>query len=275
VAYYTRSEDRITVIRDEQGRADTAGHVATFAHELVHAMQEEEGTCARLARLAGRHLDGSAVFRAIKEGEAVLYEQLAQGHGPGSSEFRGATQRKQYRALQRAGNAEAPLTLAFAHLPYAMGANRLAELWKQGGAARVASMLDDPPSTSVALLGAEAPEHVQPVRCPALQAPREYERVAGDDRLGPLALFALRSKWGSWWSAWQHIGVWRGDRLRTWSYGESHAAAWQIRLKDAHAADALSEQLTSSAANVRVNVSGATVTLIAPADAAAELQPCR
>lgn len=194
-AFYAPDTGGVTVL-DRGDDLNGSSAVVTLLHELVHAMQklgEPEPEAS---------FDASLARRAMIEGEATLYQDLALswalGWDPDDVDWALAFWEFRNDAWDRARRSDVPLYMAGRHFSYAFGGSYLNQAWRTGGNAAVRAVLADPPrSTRQILAGhAAAPEafggvwYESPDDLGEPQMPAEYERV-GVSHLGAWAVEAF------------------------------------------------------------------------------------
>jgi hypothetical protein len=239
-AYYNADAQTVTVI-DRAGEPDDLGDSMLLAHELVHALQDNEVTWTP----ADGTTDGSYASVALTEGEARMYELLAM------AEMQGMAARQYPWHDAFIGNVETlraqvvqdrnPFTRTF-WVNYPLGADRLMQGWLRGGAAAVRHLaLAAPRHTLVYMADHEgvpidsAPE----LRC-TVTGPTEDMLLVGEDRFGALQLFGfLTAARVADDEAWGTALAWRDDHV--WLYFDAEsmevAVTWRIRFADADAAE--------------------------------------
>lgn len=188
-AYLTR-EDRVVII-DRGMPLDSQASVATFAHELVHALQDREIGLEDFYAGVRPTLDATLAARALVEGEATLYDLImyAAIDGAYSSfiDFDGYFGSYQFDMLLNGYEDEAPLALSFVRFPYAFGGDYVTDHWQYGGQGAVAELFDEPPQSTADVIllsslteeGMTAAEALREVS--QLEPIEGYETVAYDE----------------------------------------------------------------------------------------------
>ncbi|MEZ0310409.1 MAG: hypothetical protein ACAI38_01460 [Myxococcota bacterium] len=191
-AFYSSSTDAITVI--DRGQAlDGVGPALTFTHELVHAMQGAEGLLA-LASQDVDTTDEGLAHRAITEGEATFYEDLAgfdlfgwddDEHEKALAYYRDSTA---YYAVFE----DLLIYNASILFPYAFGAAYVRRIWEQGGQPAVVATYDALPSTTFGVIDGEEPSAL--LGADAIAVPTADYTVAIADRFGAFIVRAWCSR---------------------------------------------------------------------------------
>jgi hypothetical protein len=150
-AYLTDTES--VVIIDRGKPLDTASAVATFAHELVHALQDREIGFEDFYQSSVRpSLDGTLAARALIEGEATHYDLLVfaalSGAGPQRINWAGYYTNYQLEMLLNGYEDDAPLALSFIRFPYAFGGDFVSDTWLWSGQPGVEALFENPPQTT-------------------------------------------------------------------------------------------------------------------------------
>ncbi len=157
-AFYSSASDRITVI-DRGKPLNDIGATLTFTHELVHAMQSAEGLLT-LARGEGGSFDWELAHRAVTEGEATLYEDLAGLDLFGWDDDQYAEALAHYQGYQqwRARESDHLVYDASFLFAYAYGARFMYDIWRERGFAGVVDTYHALPATTYEVMNRRAPE---------------------------------------------------------------------------------------------------------------------
>jgi hypothetical protein len=149
-AYITRQE-RVVII-DRGMPLDSQASVATFTHELVHALQDREIGLEGFYDDVRPTLDASLAARALVEGEATHYDLLMyaaiDGAYPAFINWDGYYGTYQIEMLINGYEDEAPLALSFVRFPYAFGGDYVTDRWLYGGQNAVAELYETPPQST-------------------------------------------------------------------------------------------------------------------------------
>jgi hypothetical protein len=231
-AFYSSDTRSVTVI-DRGGSSSEYADTKLLAHELVHAFQDNEsGSFGSLTT------DSGFAARALVEGEATLYEELAGAEmreiSPKDLDW-GGYFGGWVRGLRSQLPKQESTYFAVNWFIYPLGASMLAQAYRDGGPAAVRSVISGFPSHTLDFMGLL--DGFEPAATPALHcevaAPgKRFERV-GFDRFGALQLYAFLVAAGlSEKDSWKHAESWRDDLL--WVYFDEKAGAvsvyWRIRL---------------------------------------------
>lgn len=154
--YFQDTKEIVVVDRGQPLRTQSA--VATFAHELTHALQDAEYDLDKYRARWATDLDSSLAIRAVIEGEAVLYQLLVsaqlQERSPFAADWEEYFRRWRSEALESAERDTSPVTLASLRFPYAFGGGMVMQHWLAGGQKAVAALIDAPPlSTREVIFG--------------------------------------------------------------------------------------------------------------------------
>lgn len=189
-AAYLTGEDRVVVI-DRGMPLDSQGSVATFAHELVHALQDREVGIEDFYAGIAPTLDATLAARALIEGEATHYALLMyagiDGAYPAFIDFTGYYTNYQLEMLIDGYDDESPLALSFVRFPYAFGGDYVSERWVFGGQRAVSALFDAPPLSTAdvitrSMLTPEAAQDAADLHEVSQLSPIEgYETVAYDE----------------------------------------------------------------------------------------------
>lgn len=248
-AFFSGEDQRVTIL-DRGSALDQPESVTLLVHELVHALQASENPADALDCCDS--YDQFLAFRALVEGEAELYQDLATVYGYGDDpeelewdKIFGGFKAVAWNDLRSTPNA---FELATLHFPYAFGGDYVNRAHRSGGNALVRGLLHDGPRTTRQLLfgyGVEPPrgfdwqEHPDEVGYPRL--PPEYEPVA-TLHLGALLFEAFESSRGA-----GHFGDsgYLGDVMTLFVHQDSREVAgfWRLRFESEQQADSLSASL--------------------------------
>jgi hypothetical protein len=149
-AYITDEKSVLLIDRGEP--LDSELVFATFAHELVHALQDEEFGLEDFYNDARPSLDGTLAARAMIEGEATHYDLLVyaalQGAHPAQIDYVGYYTGYQLEMLLNGYLDEAPLALSFVRFPYAFGGDYMSDSWIVGGQPGIRRAFEEPPQST-------------------------------------------------------------------------------------------------------------------------------
>jgi hypothetical protein len=249
-AFFSGEDQRVTIL-DRGTALDRPESVTLLVHELVHALQSSENPDDGALDCCDNY-DQFLAFRALVEGEALLYQDLATvyGYGDDPDELEWDEIFRGFRAvawhdLRSTANA---FELATLHFPYAFGGDYVNRAHRSGGNALVRGLLHDGPRTTRQLLfgyGVEPPrgvdwqEHPDEVGYPLLSP--EYEGVA-TLHLGALLFEAFESSRGA--GGFGDSGY-LGDVMTLFVNQDSGEVAgfWRLRFESEQQAGSLSARL--------------------------------
>lgn len=223
-AFYARHEGVPTLfVRSTLGGSRRRG---ALAHELVHALQDQEH--ALLRRLADETVstDRRSVLHALAEADALaVVEQLGLSPSAAASE-------------QPAPLLPAVLQRSLA-APYHDGRGRVAAALHEGGFAAVDRCLAAPPGSTQALLQAELPG-APAAELAELAAPAGWQRRHADV-LGEQGLRVVLEEEGAAGAV--LAARWRADRLSVFQREDASLLGWELLLADPQAAEAVESSL--------------------------------
>jgi hypothetical protein len=262
VGYYDPKQKRLAVRSDiarELGMANPSiiGEVpraaaersltwrATVVHELVHALQDQHFALGQTIEQT-RTTDADNAFGALVEGDATLVMlgytvQLA-------GESLDALAEHPERVLSAMSRTPDQLTGALRRAPallrepllfrYREGAHFCAELYRNGGWARVDEAQRNPPTSTLSVRNPRryldhAPEPAQALPPVAWLHERGYEQV-DEDVLGGLELSVVLGTAGV--EAEYIVSAWRGDRYLVLEHDGRQASLWWLRFATASTA---------------------------------------
>jgi hypothetical protein len=149
-------EEREIAIIDRGEPLGDARAVELFAHEIVHALQDQELDLRAYQERWSTSFDASLALAALIEGEAVHYQIIAAAQLAGRSAdaldwprlysgWRTETQRE-------AEADDAPVALADVRFPYAFGGDFVTSHWRKRDRAGIDALFEDPPRTTSQVL---------------------------------------------------------------------------------------------------------------------------
>jgi hypothetical protein len=194
-AYLTEGKRVVLIDRDEP--LDSRAAFATFAHELVHALQDREIGLEEFYENVRPTVDGTLAARALIEGEGTHYDMLTYaalaGAHPSHINWGYEYASYQIDMLLAGYEDESPLVLSAVRFPYAFGGDYVSDTWLFGGQAAVADLFEEPPLSTYDVLTFSAPsddrrDDIEAFREASRLAPIDgYELVAYDE-LGSFVL---------------------------------------------------------------------------------------
>ncbi|MGD8863414.1 MAG: hypothetical protein PVI30_25595 [Myxococcales bacterium] len=275
VAFYSGGSGKVTVI-DRGGEPDLFASTATLAHELIHAFQGREPPVGG----GDGSLDDAFARRALIEGEAELYEQLAAvemaERQPEDLDWMGFYGSWIDKLREDIGESKRPFFRVSRGFAYPLGANRMLDAWFRGGNVAVRRVFENRPTTSQFFMATgTGVEQRKPVATRCAADPPSLGGTDGEemksyfrDRFGAAQLYGFLAKQtGEDDGSWEQALDWQGDSLRIYGdeEGEVVALSWRILLRD-DTAEAVAEVLPESD-EVRVFVDGRHLVVHASNDA--------
>lgn len=274
LAYYSRDDERVTIISTNLGDADREQQVYVLSHEFVHAQQDVE---VGLQQLFDAHVttrDSDIAMRSLVEGEAVHYSNLTlarqRHHAITEQSYASYYAQREQDLEQSARDPLVDFTTLTQGFPYAFGAELVTKHYYADGRDGVAAMYDDPPTSTADVLQ-QLDDHTGPaLAVPPLSAeplPDGWSVVA-DDTFGAWVGYAVAQRTGvSSYRPGDLALEWIGDRIIVVG-GPTEAEvalAWRIRFaSDAGAASFL--HLMPQEGSVVVEQKGHELTIVAAND---------
>ena len=281
--FYDSNTQRMTLI-DRGQPLDNDGAVTLLAHELVHALQDQEVGLREFGERGPGAVDGWHSRNCLIEGEAVLYEELSfallQGLSLGPDHFERYTRSRLKYARRSVVESVSPYTAVW-RLRYPVGLGYLHDAWADHGNWAVQSLYDAPPISSIHwMVGYEEDiarrEHlVLPLFCDLAAAPKGYERVLTNS-LGPLVLYAflghaLRDDGIVEGEAqWNHALHWRQDQFAIFAgRNQETAVSYRVRFDDDALVHELAVALEDAPLDVVVHEHGDELEILGAQDSSA------
>lgn len=236
LAFYSTAEQAVYVI-DRGMAADSVDAVATLAHELVHAAQDEEHDLHARLDAVETH-EELMLLRGVVEGEATFYTYEAYlwdlGYGPGAIDWGALHDEALARARARLDATSSPYHAVYGDLPYVIGGRWASDRFERGGDELVRAGVPEPPPSSAWLMvnpyapGGTPPPHAG-ARCDAPPPPDGFSARPVDEMGAPL-VYAFLRRWGMTHAeAWALALEWRGDELHVYGAPDGRVAlAWRI-----------------------------------------------
>lgn len=244
---------------------------ATYAHEVVHALQDQRLGLDRLdARIQSADDDEDLAIAALVEGDATVAQDAYIGARPDlaagvQSAYAGGEINT--AVLERTP----PILTQLLIFPYVVGAGFVAELAERGGNAAIDAAFADPPVST------------EQVMHPERYVARDQPIAVGLPDLGP----ALGDGWslvrenvfGEFQTVVLLIGNetepteqmfdaaegWGGDRYQVWGNGDQNVVAWQTVWESEADAAEFAAELETAAARAGTPTAGTPSTLVAQA----------
>jgi hypothetical protein len=259
--YYDSSKQSITLIDRGEPQDDWAA-VEIFAHELMHALQDQSLGLSELRTRAASYGDGTFAHSCLIEGEAELYAELAvallRGVPFDAAQYDSQLRSRLKYSRRAVVDASAPFA-AMWRLRYPIGARYLFDAYRQDGHWAVQALFEATPSSTVHwMVGYEENEArrehlVLPLACDLAAAPPGY-RLDDEVSFGAAALYAflghsLRRPDGVLTSEeqWRNALRWRQDSFSVFTNDAGQVAvSYRVRFADEALAVTLAAELAAS-----------------------------
>ncbi len=233
---------------------DEWDYAPLLLHEMIHAMQHGD---ARDSAPDASDFDGWLAARAMSEGEAVLYQDIATTTGLGwetgdvswSKVFDG------YRrsSWQDAVTSTSPYELSWYQFPYAFGGAEINRAWRRGGTRAARQLVDHPPSGTREIMfgldratAAPASYRDEPLDVGMPVLPARFQAVH-HEILGAWSFEVFRQYWAASGLSWDEVPDegYAGDVLSVFrETGTGQAiAVWRVRMDSAAEAQLLSASI--------------------------------
>jgi hypothetical protein len=286
VAFYDPEPRRFFLVKGGEAALsplDAAGGEGSaekivFAHELMHALQDESMHLDRRMKDLKDNGDRGQALQSLLEGEATLVMiKIAVAELPG-----GEGAEEMMAPLLTAGaidKSEIPKGVPDYFVeqlfsPYVDGTAYVRAAIKRGGFAELDRLWKNPPASTAEILhGPSTPQPVEnllPANVDAL-APPGYRKLY-TDTLGEWTIRFLLRRTLPEPEADQAAALWRGDRIAFFSAGRSIAYTWTVRCDGPGSADRFAAALLKARAGKKpgekVERRGADVIVTLPAVAA-------
>jgi hypothetical protein len=238
-----------------EGTALTPDVRVTLAHELTHALQDQDGDLAAI-----RHAHGvpGPVARAVIEGDAVAVEQdYARTLSPSDlAEYR-AARVAQMAAAAAGPSGQLPIGLRNSlSFPYVFGPAFIDAVRGASGTARVDRAFRQPPTTEAEIV--DPGRYLagwRPTSVDAPQPPSGASLIGPTGPLGQVTLFQVLGTRLGYRDAWSAVRGWNGDRAVAFHLGERSCLAVAVGM-----ASSLDTQRLERVAKQWASPTGAIVT---------------
>jgi len=238
-AFYAFDDQAIYVVdRGEPLDSETA--VSTLAHEFVHAMQDEGHQLRDFLAQRATTFDRRLAALSVVEGEASLYQLMAQFALHNRNIWIDHTDHGDLLAFQAMQETNAPFTRAGLVFPYTVGRRHMLQAWLHGTDEAVRAVFDDPPVSTRQVFADFVPD---PAHRSNLD---EFSPLVGTSSVSlPAALEAWQQvgaglQLGGWmvsaFSFRRGVGPgtasWKTDRFVPFVKGDHVAFVWEVRWQD-------------------------------------------
>lgn len=257
IAFYDPEARRFYLVRGGEASlgsmAAAAGEGTTekivFAHELMHALQDESMRLDRRMKDLKENGDRGLALESLLEGEATLVMiRVAIADLPGGEEAEETmAPLLSVGALEKANLPKDVPDLFVEQLffPYVEGTAFVRAAWKRGGWPEVDRFWRSPPASSAEILhGPGTPPPVENLLPPDVDAlaPQGHRRLYTDTAGEWTIRFLLRRTLPRE-EADRAAAAWRGDRIAFFASGRSIAYLWRIRCDGPESAGRLAATL--------------------------------
>ncbi len=265
VAFYDPEPRRFYLVKGGEASLGALGAVGdgaaaekiVFAHELMHALQDESMRLDRRMKDLKENGDRGLALQSLLEGEATLVMiRVAIADLPG-----GEAAEEMMAPLLSAGALEKAnipkevpdLFVEQLFFPYVEGTAYARAVVKRGGWAEMDRLWKSPPpSTAEILHGPSTPppvENLLPSRVDSLAPPGH--RTLYSDTLGEWTIRFLLRRTLPEAEADRAAAGWRGDRIAFFAAGRSIAYVWKVRCDGAASAERLASALGKARASAK------------------------
>lgn len=244
-----------------------------FAHEVVHALQDQEHGSQAWHEEHDSTFDSALGSLSVAEGEATLYETLLRAAFWGLPVEEIELDRRFDVFAERADEAllEDPSALLNARhrFPYAHGARYVSLRWAAAGQAGIEDLFATPPTSTHQILLSESEAVTEPAPDIPLMEPVALDGYAlvSNATLGAYLLQLVLAKRGVPNAGVQRlVRDWRGDRL--WVFGRADSpdvgVIWRFRLGSEQGALELAAELDRPIDGLKVSAvhSGRDITFV-------------
>lgn len=244
-AFYSEQLKEIVLVVPDQPLSSSS-HSAqplALAHELVHALQDQEHDLVTWKKGADS-FDSFLAMDAVIEGEAELYQTFLAaafwGYSQADVDFVGRFN-AQSKLFAEPLKDQSPLVSAQRIFPYSYGGRYAYLAWKSGGPAAVTALFDDPPKATELLMASESEVRADPLVALEGGAPDPLpgSTLVGETKLGAWILSQFFTRQGI--DGERFAKSWRGERLSVYRDEAANKVSvfWRIRLASASDAEAM------------------------------------
>lgn len=236
-ALYSPERKDIVIIADH-AFSDVRGDYMVLVHEMVHAYQDVAWDLAALGEQHAPTFDRFLGLRALIEGAAVMYQNLAyielDGYRPQDIDWAGFFGEWQDDRLQRAAETETPALDTTILFPYAFGGELVLDAWLDGGPGRLDALSRRPPDSVRQVLGGYPAWPDELVNGDAAFDPRAvavmpagYALITGGhESVWSINAMLQRTAGGGVWA--RELDAVSADYLAAWRWGDEVVAMWRI-----------------------------------------------
>jgi len=237
LAGYYEPADHTMYLASDLGGPDAD---ATLAHELVHALQDQNWRLDRLSRYRPGESDLAEAISALAEGDATsamldyVIESSAPGSGKRAPDLPDEVCTEQFRLGLARGRASSLPSVMTSSLiaPYEYGTVFVNALRRSGGWEAVNQAWRDLPTTTEQILHMDkwlSREPAIQVRAPPFASLGDDWRVADEDTEGELGTRIAFEQWIGQKAAEECSAHWGGDRGILIERGDRMAFAWRLK----------------------------------------------
>lgn len=239
VAFYVPDSRHIVMLTDRAAGTPEDDYLV-LVHEMVHAYQDAAWDLAAHREAHAWTYDRFLGSRALSEGDAVHYQNLAsvelEGLDPRGLDWKKYYYNWQQLNLQRALETETPALDVTSYFPYAFGGELVLEAWQRGGALQIEELWQRPPDSVRQVLGGFEAWPGRRVNEDAALDPQAvavlppgYELLSGGYESVWLinAMLQRTAAGGLWMRTLDEVST---DYLSAWRWNDSEVVAmWKIR----------------------------------------------
>ncbi len=261
--FYDPEAKRLRLVKKDMGLGDSEQEmmeVNTMAHELEHALQDQNFDLKRWDAILGEHTDRSQAFRCVVEGEATSvgfkfqFEKMGMPY-PGMKQLMSLEKmakdmpglgggNKKIAEMQKKLESLPPYLVANLGTAYEEGAIFVEAVFDKGGWNAVSELFHDPPASTAQILHPKKFfEHVEPreISMPSLH--KIFDATLVDENTqGEFNVRVLLETLGAKKKAARTIASgWAGDRYNLFEKNGTLVLAWLTTWEDETKAQAFEE----------------------------------
>ncbi|HEX4083915.1 MAG TPA: hypothetical protein VHY22_03310 [Chthoniobacteraceae bacterium] len=244
-AFYDQHVHKLFMFRDST--LENAQNRVILAHELTHALQDQNFGLLNMALEIKNNDDRAAAASALIEGDATL---VMSQYMVSDMSWRTLADTAVFSATQSMVEMRrAPRFLReMLVFPYIQGQQFCSTIFREGGFPALSAVYRDPPSSTAQILHPdEYSNHEEPISIPIAETAVQGQKPLEDNVLGEMGCRILFSQYGDESTAPGIAAGWRGDRYLVYDGGKSLVwyTVWRDRAALQSALGALSAMCMS------------------------------